>query len=245
MKVTTDHVREFFDRPFYLERGRPIIEARSIIVRELLGKVDQARILDLGCGDGSLSIPLLGEARELTLIDLSTRMLEIAESRISEGLRSKVGFFNGPLSEFTPKAPYDVVLCVGVLAHVPDIEGAIRKISECLEPGSRTVIEFTPNPNPLGKFLFPYYWIRRKLARDQMRYTTNKIPLALLLKIASRHGLELLSMKRHYFPLPTIALWPQRWLYAYTVFARKNRLMSCIGTEHVMLFRKSEGSIKP
>lgn len=238
MSLNTDQVREFFDGPFYLEHGRPIIQVRSMIVRELLGSVVGGRIVDLGCGDGSLSIPFVEEASELTLVDLSLRMLELAEGRIPDRCIGKVGLINGPLSDFNPDTTYDVVLCVGVLAHVPSIEDAIKKISQCLKPGGKAVIEFTPNPNPLGKLLFPYYWLRRTLSGTSMGYSTNKIPLAQLLEIAGRNGLSFVRMKRHYFPLPTMALWPMDWLYKYTLFSMKNKLMSKIGTEHIMLFSR-------
>jgi 2-polyprenyl-3-methyl-5-hydroxy-6-metoxy-1,4-benzoquinol methylase len=239
MQLSTDQVKEFFDTPFYLDHGRPIIQVRSMIVTELLGPINHARILDLGCGDGSLSTPFIEDAGALTLVDLSARMLELASNRIPPQHLGKVDYFNGPLGEFIPEAAYDIVIMVGVLAHVPSIDGAIEKLSQCLTPGGRAVVEFTPNPNPLGKLLFPYYWLRRTLSGTPMGYLTNKIPLAQLLLVAEQHGLTMLRMKRHYFPLPTMAMWPPSWFSKYTMFAMKNRFMSRIGTEHIMLFSKT------
>ena len=131
-----ERVKNFFDQPFYLERSRRVIAIRSMIVQEFLGPIDHSQILDLGCGDGSLSIPLLRETNEVTMVDLSSRMLEIAASRIPAELRNRVQLINLPLQDFLPSTPYDVVLCIGVLAHVPSIEGAIEKIAQCLRPGA-------------------------------------------------------------------------------------------------------------
>lgn len=238
MSLIAEQVGEFFDSPFYLEHGRPIIEVRLIIVKELLGPVAGDQILDLGCGDGSLSIPFVEDASKLTLVDISLRMLEHARNLIPNRFIEKVDLINKPLSDLNPVTTYDVVLCLGLLAHVPSIDDAIKLIAQCIKPGGKVVIEFTPNPNPLGKILFPYYWLRRKLSNVPDGYSTNKIPLAQLMAIFKLNGLSFVRMKRHYFPVPTMAWWPKGWLYKYTLFTMTNKLMSRIGTEHIMLFSK-------
>ncbi len=238
MSLITDQVKEFFDSPFYLEHGRPIIRVRSIIIKELLGSAVGCRIVDLGCGDGSLSIPFVEDATELTLVDISPRMLELAKDQVPKQFIEKVSLINVPLSDFNPENTYDIVLCVGVLAHVPSIEDTVKKISQCIKPGGQIIIEFTPNPNPLGKLLFPYYWMRRTLSNAPKGYSTNKIPLNQLMIISKKNDLNFVRMRRYYFPLPTMAWWPMNWLYKYTLFSMKNKLMSKIGTEHIMLFSK-------
>jgi SAM-dependent methyltransferase len=242
MALTTDEVRDFFDKPLYLDRGRFLIEVRAIIVRELVGPTAGRSILDLGCGDGSLSVPLLSEATQLTLVDLSARMLEIAARRVPDAKRASVRTANVPLADFDPATPFDVVLCVGVLAHVPNIDAALLKIAACTRSGGIAVVEFTPNPNPLARLFTPYYWIRRKIRKDPMPYKTNRIPLGELLAAAERAGLELCTMKRHFFPIPTMAWWSQRWLYRYARLAMRSPLISRIGTEHIMVFTKVDRS---
>jgi len=239
MSFTTEQVKEFFNRPVYLEKGRFLIDVRASLVRDLVGRVPRERIVDLGCGDGSISIPFLGEANELTLVDLSERMLALAAARIPEHARRRVRVVNASLDAFEPPAPFYLAICVGVLAHVHDIDAAAKKISQCVRAEGTAIVEFTPNPNPLAKVFFPYYWLRGVWRGSVQGYETNKIPLAQLLVIFRRHGLELTALKRHFFPLPTMAWWSQRWLYRYAVFAMRSRLVAKIGTEHIMLFRKS------
>src|SRR4030095_7906271 len=90
MNRKDDAVRTYFDLPLYLTSHRSAIKVRAIVVKELLGAVDNARIVDFGCGDGSLSIPLLGPKNSLTLVDLSERMLSLAANRIPEHFRPNV-----------------------------------------------------------------------------------------------------------------------------------------------------------
>lgn len=236
-----DRVKSFFDQPFYLERSRRVIAIRSMILQEFLGPIDDSRILDLGCGDGSLSIPLLRERNEVTMVDLSSRMLEIAASRIPAEQRDRVQLINMPLDEFEPSTRYDVVLCIGVLAHVPSIEGAIAKIAQCLKSGAVAVVEFAPNPGALASLFLPYYAVRTLFSRDVQGYRTNRMSLERLLHIAASHGLTLRGKRRHSFPLPGMAFWPDRVLQRYTMLTLKSRLLSKIGVEHIMLFTKDTG----
>jgi 2-polyprenyl-3-methyl-5-hydroxy-6-metoxy-1,4-benzoquinol methylase len=242
MSFTTEQVKEFFNRPVYLDKGRFLIEVRASLVRDLVGRIPRGRIVDLGCGDGSISIPFLSEANELTLVDLSERMLGLAADRIPEQARQRVRLVNASLGDFEPPAPFDLAICVGVLAHVRDIDEAAKKIAQCVHVGGAAIVEFTPNPNPLAKVLFPYYWLRGVRRGSVQGYETNKMPLAQLLVIFKRHGLELAVLRRHFFPLPTMAWWSQRLLSRYAVFATRSRLVSRIGTEHLMLFKKSVNS---
>jgi 2-polyprenyl-3-methyl-5-hydroxy-6-metoxy-1,4-benzoquinol methylase len=231
-------VKDFFDRPFYLERGRYVIENRILLLRDLLGEVNHAKILDLGCGDGSLSIPFFNATNKFTLVDLSPRMIELAGESIPEYMRDRVKLINAPIDDIESLESYDIVICVGLLAHVPSIDAAINKIAQCMKPGALAVIEFTPNPNPIGKLFLPYYKLRKLLIGDEQGYSTNKIPLKQLLKMASSHSLRFTKQRRHFFPIPTLSRWPSSWVQTYVRFTLKNPIFSRIGTEHIMLFTK-------
>ena len=52
--------------------------------------VDRSLILDIGCGDGSLSLPLLDDRSRLTLLDFSEGMLERARQNIPPGMNTRV-----------------------------------------------------------------------------------------------------------------------------------------------------------
>jgi 2-polyprenyl-3-methyl-5-hydroxy-6-metoxy-1,4-benzoquinol methylase len=241
--LSVEIVQEFFNRPDYLERTPYRGVVRAVIVREMLGALEHARILDLGCGDGSISIPLLGDNNELTLVDFSTRMLGIAAERVPDHQRARVSVTHAAVHEFKPSSPYDVVICLGVLAHVPSIEDALSKIAECLKPGGRAIVELTPDPLGFKKILLPYYALRRVFSKTPgfskgARYQLNRMDASQLVEIAASRGLTLRSVRRHSFPLPGMSFWPDRWLRRYTLFTLRNRLFSRFGLEHVMLFTR-------
>jgi predicted TPR repeat methyltransferase len=87
MSTKIDEVKSLFESPQpYLERRRYNINIRAETVQYFLRNREFTRILDIGCGDGSVSIPLLNPQPELTLLDLSANMLSAAQSNIPSNL---------------------------------------------------------------------------------------------------------------------------------------------------------------
>lgn len=235
--MSLDAARAFFNRPGYLKRTVHRTAVRHTIVREMLGPVQRARILDLGCGDGQVSLPLVGETNELTLVDFAPRMLEAAAQAVPDNQRDRVNLVQAAVHEFEPPVPYDAVICLGVLAHVPSIADAVTKVAACLKPSGKAIIELTPNPLGWKKALRPYHAIAKAL-KPSSGYQLNQMVPDELVAIASRVGLSLRGVRRHNVPLPGLRWWPYRWHYRYAFYALSHQWLSRFGIEHVMLFTK-------
>ena len=144
--------RHFNNPDLYLKNNFNV-EIRSQLIRKLLGEPSNLQILDLGCGDGRLSLQFLADNNRITLVDRSRPMLERARENTPEHFRDRVGYVNHDILGFQPSELYDVVICVGVLAHVTSIESAVAKIASLVRPGGRCIIEFTDAAQPLGALL--------------------------------------------------------------------------------------------
>ena len=93
------------------------------------GKTFQA-VLDIPCGTGAMSRSLLDHTRKLTLIDISSNMLALASSNIPEDQKHKVESINADFFTLDiPPASYDLVICLGLLAHVNSPEQLLRRIA--------------------------------------------------------------------------------------------------------------------
>ena len=110
--------------------------------RELLAGAlppSPARIADLGCGTGTLSV-LLGESgHEVDGLDFSPRMIELAEQK-AKGIDA-VRFTQGDASDPPlPAEAYDVVLCRHVLWAMPDPAEALTRWLRLLRPTGRLLL---------------------------------------------------------------------------------------------------------
>src|ERR1700733_14083592 len=113
-------VRTFFDQPEnYLERKRFDIRIRAETTKTFLEGANYAKIIDIGCGNGSISLPLVSPDRHLRLLDISSTMLTLARSRVPSDLTGNVEITQGDfLGAELENGSYDVVICMGVLAQV-------------------------------------------------------------------------------------------------------------------------------
>jgi SAM-dependent methyltransferase len=98
-----------------------------------------ARIADLGCGTGTLSVLLADEGYAVDSIDFSPEMVRQAITKAAgrEGVTVVVGDASDPPLD---AATYDVVLCRHVLWALPDPATALARWLELLRPGGRLVL---------------------------------------------------------------------------------------------------------
>jgi ubiquinone/menaquinone biosynthesis C-methylase UbiE len=242
-------VHAFFDTPDrYLKRGCNNIKVRSVIVKELLGSVSDARILDLGCGDGSISMQLLADAKRVTMVDLSAAMLERAKNNTPAEYKSRVDYKNIDFLDLDASGEYDVVLCLGLLAHVDSVERAIEAAAEFLKPKGQYVLQLTDHDQLVRRLLDEYHaaralcingvrWLRNKPALSR-GYPLNLTRLSQVLALARCHGLRPVAVRRHALQLPGMGKLPKTWLLRYDLYVSKSRVLSAHGCEAIILFEK-------
>lgn len=162
-------------------RGNYRLTLRADLVAALLGDTTGKRIVDLGCGDGSISAGLNGS---LTLIDRSREMIDVARRRIGE----RATYRCGDLHEVEPDS-FDIALCIGVLAHVDDTARTIAAAHRCLRPGGLLALQLTDNARALGKLNSFLVSLSGKL-----QYRPTKMDDVL----AAARGFDLLECRRHF-----------------------------------------------
>ena len=98
------------------------------------------RVLDLGCGSGDLTIPLLDRGAEVTALDISPGMVHVAEQRVRAFRpRAACRFVTAP-AESTALAPgsFDLVLGRYILHHL-DLPLVAAELARLLAPAGRAV----------------------------------------------------------------------------------------------------------
>jgi 2-polyprenyl-3-methyl-5-hydroxy-6-metoxy-1,4-benzoquinol methylase len=235
MESRIQHVKRRFDNTeLYLGKDFNI-SLRSLVVRDLLGSVKNCNLLDLGCGDGSLSLQFVEEANHIALVDISAAMLEVAKQKTPPWLRTKVDFVNTNLADYAPKDLFDIVLCIGVLAHVASVEDTVAQVSELMKPGGRCILQITDNGRIFGRILSFYSKLRTILSYG---YALNQTTSAQLVRLSSRNRLALHGEHHYLSPFPGMGRMPNRWLFNYQLFTLHNPFFSRLGSESILLFSK-------
>jgi len=158
------HAFGFSEREFGLAyRVRSRLEAKRLS-GWCRGLPDDARILDVGCGDG-FHLRLLrgfGNSRwTLVGVDIDKRAVEMARRT---GLHVRLGSVD---DIDLPRDHYDLALMIQTIEHVENPVEALRSVRRLLRPGSRLII-VTDNTDSLdfklfkdsywGGYHFPRHW---------------------------------------------------------------------------------------
>ena len=96
------------------------------------------RILDFGCGNGSISMGLAKAVApgELHGIDREESVIELARSAAAAGGYANANFHVGELTELPFEDNFfDAAHCHTVMLYVPDTQAALAEIKRVLKPG--------------------------------------------------------------------------------------------------------------
>jgi len=97
------------------------------------------KILDLGCGTGNLTMPLARRGYELTGVDLSPEMIEVARAK-ADSMRENISFRVADVRNFDMSGiSFDTVISgCDVLNYVlteAELTSAFRAVHKALQPG--------------------------------------------------------------------------------------------------------------
>jgi len=99
-------------------------------------------VLDIGCGTGTQCGDLAGNVRQVTGIDISSRLLAIAEQRIAERKLGNIEFINTSLyDERLIANSFDVVMAFYVMHFFEDTDAVFKRIHDLLKPGGLFISE--------------------------------------------------------------------------------------------------------
>lgn len=182
---------DYYDRTDYFwGRGGHLTDPRSRFHRYRIRKVTalaapraEDRVVDLGCGWGTLSFALAPAVREVVGVDFSTRAVELCQARLAqEGSPGSLRFLQADAGDTGLEAEaWDLVVAADLVEHLwpEQAEGVYREAFRLLRPGGRFVV-WTPDRGHLLEILRN----RNLLLRRDESHVDYKTPQAL------REGLE-------------------------------------------------------
>lgn len=148
-------VSVYDQRRFGRPGGRYLNELQIATVLDLLGE-KPARVLEVGCGTGRFTFAMASAGHDVTGLDYSAAMLETCRKRrAEEPAGERVRLLEGSIFELPfENASFDAVLCVHVLMHLPEHEGAIRELLRVVKPGGRVIFDIR-NSASLNRLSYP------------------------------------------------------------------------------------------
>ena len=230
-------VERFFDDPFrYLGKDH-LVRIRARIVASLLAPLPSASVLDAGCGDGSVSLPLLEFGNRVAFLDPSKKMLELARTRVPERHSSDAEFLAMLLEDLPPHRVFDVVLAMGLLAHVDSVEKAFARIVAHCRSGGTIIIQLTDCDSLLGRLNLGYCNLRERIAAS-FGYRLNRLSTSGLESLARGFGCRFVLRQRYSLLMPGMTRLPNRLLYAKGV-ASLYWPLKLLGGESILVFQKA------
>jgi 2-polyprenyl-3-methyl-5-hydroxy-6-metoxy-1,4-benzoquinol methylase len=212
------------------------IPIRSRIVRELVGDIHDSRILDLGCGDGSISSQFLKSNNRVTMVDFSADMLARAQTQVPAEFARRTDWIEADILQFEPTVQYDLVLCIGVLAHVESVDAAIQKISGMVKPGGRIVFQISDDERVLTRLSRRALAVFAMLGGSSLPWTG--MTFSQVAASAERCGLVLEGQARHLLLFTGMAWLLGKWLIPYDAFTRTHPRLARHATNVIFICRK-------
>jgi len=237
-----ERVRSVFENaPRYFKIRGVDIRLRADTVLAYAREVRYQRGLDIGCGDGTISLQLVNMRTSFTLIDMSSSMVTRAKKNIPTGLEENVVVRQEDFAaaEFDCQK-FDLIVSVGVIAHVDSPDEFLRKIRRLMRPDAGLILEFTDAYHPIG-------WVGRfsrrlKEAVKPAQYSTNKLSFKEVARMFECHRLRLES-KFRYSRLPVPGLnrllsHTQEYKLVKAMFGDcTNNRNASLGNEYICLLR--------
>jgi 2-polyprenyl-3-methyl-5-hydroxy-6-metoxy-1,4-benzoquinol methylase len=100
----------------------------------------KGKVLDIGCGTGSLSVVLAGLGYEVTGIDFSPEMIARAEAKAQASHHPiKFHVMDGTFPQF-PQQQFDAIVCRHLLWALPETDQVLERWVRLLKPEGRLLL---------------------------------------------------------------------------------------------------------
>jgi len=210
------------------------------------------RILDIGCGPGIYTKELLEQNLNIVALDISPKMIEKAKEKFAKEIEDrKASFTSGEIFDLkNMDKSFDVVICIGVISYIPDIEKFLNKISSLLKFDGYSIIQISKRFSPKSfdeQIIYPSLKKDKTLFKTEKRvnewnfklnrYTTGKFN-----RLCSSSGLELERGIHFDYTLPLINIAAKGLNLTLADFLEKQNNHLCQTTlagDYVARYRKN------
>src|SRR5947207_3720352 len=179
-------------------RGANVHFKQSLMLACELGGASSGRLLDCASGTGEITCALLksGKFNHATVVDVSPAMLQSAKDLLTSQIKNaQLEFVQSDVFNFKPSdSRFDLILCLGLIAHVGRLDILLPHLKSMLTPGGRIILQTTLTDH-VGAGIVRAMTAQRELARRGYRiswFSQRDIADA-----CHSAGLRIVEMRRH------------------------------------------------
>ena len=177
-------------------------QTRLKLACELAG-ASTGRLLDCAAGSGEITCALLKSDRfsHATIVDISPAMLQNAKELLTSRItKAELEFIKSDVFTFKPSdSNFDLVLCLGLIAHVGRLDTLLARLKSMLTPSGRIILQTTLTDHA-GTRIVRALTTRRELA--QRGYRISWFSQRDIADACHAAGLRILDMRRHSLGIP-------------------------------------------
>ena len=136
MKHDFNHKAETFDSPKNIFLANLVCQA----VEKQIDFLSDKAILDFGGGTGLLALPLAKQAKSVTLVDISEKMLEQARLKAEDQAIRNLQLLEQDLLANPLEQQFDLIVVSRVLHHMPDLDATLAMFYHHLRENGQVLI---------------------------------------------------------------------------------------------------------
>ena len=178
-------------------RAQHVGELLQLLYPQLRKPLEVCRLLDIGCGLGTVAIPAARLVRSVLAVDVAPQYVRACEEWAGrEGLRN-IQMKQASVLELD-EGTFDIVICSDLVEHVEDQDGVIAAISRHLTQEGAYYLSTNNKWWPLeGHTNLPFLAYLPRRLRDRYvrfmglapRFNIYPLSLSALLRLLERNGL--------------------------------------------------------
>lgn len=239
-----DRTSEIYSDYFDLENksGKSFNFNKRLEIILKLSSQSSGRLLDCAVGDGKITANVIQSHKftEVTLVDLSSKMLELADNNCQKQVTNDINIqsFNLDIFEFVQNQAvhqeYDLIICSGLIAHIPNTLELLQSLRKLLSSNGRIIIQTTLLDHPVTqivKLLTQKQYLQRN-GYQIIYYTYNDI-----IKLCQAADLQIESVQKFSLGCQFLDnILPPTWNYALESLLAN--LSKYIGSEAIYFLSK-------
>lgn len=215
-KKETQAVEEFFTKTseyyadhFVVRRTGQHFEFRQRLeVANEMTSTARGSVLDCAAGSGEITASIIATGRfsQVTAVDLTPRMLELAKRQIEASVRGQppveVELVNADIFRFaTGNATrrFNLILCLGLIAHTGRLHELLTGLSRMLHPDGAILLQATLSDHP-GVRLYRTLTYKRQIRRQGYRISSFR--QRDIFQAAQDAGLKVVARRRYALGIP-------------------------------------------